>query len=191
MTNIRSWINLLENIDKEREFYINQANHYRTEERDKWWPVSKELIASYKDGSHTQKLRHGTLQWLKNGKFHRDSDKPAVIYPDGTLLWYKNGEYHRDGDKPAWIWADGSLAWEKNGQLHRDGDLPAGIWPAGTLEWWKNNKLHRLLGPAYIDENNNFEWWFKGEEIPVKSQEEFLKWLSDKGHIDVYRLRKS
>jgi hypothetical protein len=50
--------------------------------------------------------------------------------------------------------------------------------------------LHRLAGPASITKNNNFEWYFNGEQIRVESQEEFLKRLSDKGHIDVYRLRK-
>jgi hypothetical protein len=190
MTNIRNWINLVENIDKEREFYINQANYYRTEERDKWWPVSPELMASYKDGSHTQKLRHGTLQWLKNGKFHRDSDKPAEINAVDELLWCKNDEQHRDGDKPAFIGADGSRQWFKNDELHRDGDKPASIHARGTLEWFKNGEYHRLLGPAVIDQNNNFEWWFKGVKILVKSQEEYLQWLEKNGHIDVYRLRK-
>jgi hypothetical protein len=190
MTEIRNWINLVENIDKEREFYINQANYYRTEERDKWWPVSPELMASYKDGSHTRKYSDGTLEWLKNGDWHRDGDKPADIWSDGTLGWLKNGVYHRGGDKPAFIGADGSRQWFKNDELHRDGDKPASILADGTLLWYKNGEYHRLLGPAVIDQNNNFEWWFKGEEIPVKSQEEFLKWLSDKGHIDVYRLRK-
>jgi hypothetical protein len=64
------------------------------------------------------------------------------------------------------------------------------MWAGGQLGWFKNGEAHRLLGPAVITENNDFEWWFKGEEIPVNSQEEFLKWLRDKGHIDVYRLRK-
>jgi hypothetical protein len=189
MTNIRSWINLVENIDKEREFYINQANEFR-KERAKGWPVSKELLASYKDGSHTRKYSDGTLAWLKNGRYHRDGNKPAYIGTDDTLQWYKNGHWQRDGDKPARISADGSLEWWKNGHLHRDGDKPARIEATGSLQWWKNYLLHRLLGPAVITENNDFEWWFKGEEIPVNSQEEFLQWLQKNGHIDVYRLRK-
>jgi hypothetical protein len=191
MTNIRNWINLVENIDKEREFYINQANYYRTEERDKWWPVSPELMASYRDGDKPARiLPDGSLIWEKNGLWHRDDDKPARIWPDDSLEWWKNGELHRDGDKPAIIYADNKLVWYKNGLRHRDGDKPAMIYADGLLEWVKNSEGHRLVGPAVIDENNNFEWWFKGEEIPVNSQEEYLKWLSDKGHIDVYRLRK-
>ena len=145
MTNIRNWINLVENIDKEREFYINQANHYRTEERAKWWPVSKELMAKYNDGSHTRNVAveaGDAVGWLESRLIHRDGDKPAVIGVDGFLMWYKNG------------------------------------------------LRHRLAGPAVIDSNNKFEWWFKGKKISVKSQEEYLQWLEKNGHIDVYRLRK-
>ena len=30
--------------------------------------------------------------WYKNGKRHRDGDKPAIIFPDGSKKWYKNGK---------------------------------------------------------------------------------------------------
>jgi hypothetical protein len=60
----------------------------------------------------------------------------------------------------------------------------------GYLWWWKKGERHQLAGPAVIDENNKFEWWFKGKQIPVNSQEEYLNWLQKNGHIDVYRLRK-
>jgi hypothetical protein len=109
-------------------------------EQDLWWPVSDELMASYKDGSHTE-TTIGTLVWYKNGHWHRDGDKPAVIYRNGTLVWYKNGDRHRDGDKPAFI---GSK---------------------GTLEWYKNGLLHRTTGPAIIRSNNKKEYWINGVEI--------------------------
>ena len=152
MTNIRNWINLVENTDSEREFYINQANEFRAE-RSKWWPVSKELMDSYRDGSHTK------------------------ITIGGLLEWWKNGLLQRDGDKPAWIGADGSLEWYKNGEWHRDDDKPAVIRSNGTVAWFKNGLNHRLLGPAYIDENNKFEWWFRGKQIRVRSQDGFEKYL--------------
>jgi hypothetical protein len=190
MTKIRNWINLVENTNKEREFYINQANEYRAEQ-NLWWPISSELMASYRDGSHTNKAANGSLIWSKNGYFHRDGDKPAWMWADGSLAWYKNGEWHRDGDKPAEIFADGTLEWWKNGRQHRDGDKPAVIRADGTLEWYKNGLQHRLAGPAIIGANNNFQWWFKGKRIPVTSQEEYLNWLEKNGHVDVYRLRQS
>ena len=173
---IRNWINLVENTDSEREFYINQANEFRAE-RKLWRSVSDELMASYRDGSHTKERLDGSLEWYKNGKLHRDGDLPAAIDADGTLHWYKNGEPHRDDNKPAVIRADGTLEWYKNGDWHRDGDKPVWIWENGTLIWSKNGLNHRVLGPAVIDGNNNFKWWFKGGQIPVNSQEEYEEWI--------------
>ncbi len=40
----------------------------------------------------------GTQFYYKDGKCHRDSDKPAVISADGTQFYYKDGKRHRDGD---------------------------------------------------------------------------------------------
>jgi hypothetical protein len=163
-------------------------NNY-LKDRDLWWPVSPELMASYKDGSHTTKFLNGTLfwykndllhrdgdkpafigskgtlEWFKNGLRHRDDDRPAIIYADGTLEWWKDGELHRDGDKPACIHANGELEWFKNGQPHRDDDKPAFIGSKGTLVWYKNGLLHRTTGPAIIRPNNKLEYWINGVEI--------------------------
>jgi hypothetical protein len=134
-------------------------------ERELWWPVSPELMAIYKNGSHREEWTDGTLIWYKNGECHRDGDKPAWIYPNGELTWYKNGKWHRDGDKPAYINPDGTLTWYKNGKCHRDGDKPAWIDKDGRLEWRKNGKQHRITGPAVIRPNNKHEYWINGVEI--------------------------
>ena len=147
-------------------------DQYLTEHK-LYWPVNSELMASYRDGSHTEKLENGTLVWVKNGKLHRDDDKPARIDADGTLEWYKNGKLHRDGDRPAWIYANGSLAWWKNDVLHRDGDRPAGIIPNDTCEWWKNGKKHRVCGPAAIYQMFVKQYWINGVNIT----EEVRSWL--------------
>jgi hypothetical protein len=115
--------------------------HEYLKERDLWWPVSPELMASYNDGSHTEKRASGSLGWFINGIRHRDSDKPAEIWATGLLVWYKNGYWHRDGDKPAYIDAD------------------------GTLEWYKNGERHRTTGPAVIYPNNKYEYWVNDIEI--------------------------
>jgi hypothetical protein len=155
-------------------------------ERELWLPVSPELMASYKDGSHTTvwsnlsmnwlKIDEDcTLEWTKNGLRHRDGDRPACIGADGTLEWWKNGFIHRDGDKPAWIGADGTLWWYKNGLRHRDGDLPAEINADGTLEWYKNGLHHRIAGPAIIySHNKQHEYWINGVYI-TKKVESWLK----------------
>ncbi len=58
----------------------------------------------------------GNKIWLnKDGKHHRDNDKPAVMWVDGTAFWYKNGKLHRDNDKPAVIHTDGTKWWYKDG----------------------------------------------------------------------------
>jgi hypothetical protein len=119
-------------------------------ERELWWPVSPELLASYRDGSHTNKYTDGSLEWCKDGVYHRDGDKPARIYKDGTLVWWKNGKWHRDGDKPAMIYAD------------------------GTLTWFKNGKQHRTTGPAIIHPNNKHRYWINGVDI-TKEVKSWLK----------------
>jgi hypothetical protein len=143
-------------------------------ERAKWWPVSPELIASYRDGSHTRNFGNRELAWFKNDEYHRDGDKPAIIRADGTLAWLKNGQYHRDGDKPAYITSTGVLDWYKNGKWHRDGDLPARIGYDNTLDWRKNGKLHRITGPAVIFPNNKHRYWINGTEI-TKEVKSWLK----------------
>ena len=105
----------------------------------KYWPVSAELMAQYNDGSHNYKDCYGGVDWWKNGQWHRDGDKPAVIASNGSLYWYQNGKRHRDGDKPAWIDADGKLLWYQNGLCHRSFG-PAVIYPNGKLEWWINHE---------------------------------------------------
>jgi ribosomal protein L25 (general stress protein Ctc) len=134
-------------------------------ERKLYWPVRAELMASYRDGSHTEEWAHVSLIWKKNSVFHRDGDQPAVIYKDGSLHWYKNGQTHRDGDQPAVIYKDGSLHWYKNGKCHRDGDKPAVIVADSTLLWYKNGLRHRTTGPAVIYSNKKKEYWINGVDI--------------------------
>ena len=82
----------------------------------------------------------GTKHWFKNGKRHRDNDKPAAIYTNGTKCWYKNGKCHRDNDKPAIIRSDGTKYWFKDGECHRDNDRPAITYANGSKYWYKNDK---------------------------------------------------
>lgn len=86
--------------------------------------------------------------WYKDGKVHRDGDKPAYTQTrlTGTdECWYQNGHMNRDGDKPASIsyFKNGEVSskvWYKNGLTHRDNDKPAYIrWYGGgsiSAEVW-------------------------------------------------------
>ena len=139
---------------------------YADKERAKYWPVSPELMAQYRDGTHTEKDIDGNLFWMQNGLVHRDSDKPARIDRDGSL-WWENVLPHRDDDKPAWISKSGELGWFQNGQRHRLHG-PARIYPDGRLEWWIN-------GENITQEVNA---WLAGEE-----------WLGTPEQIFEFQLR--
>ena len=56
-----------------------------------------------------------TTQWYRDGKLHRDEDKPAVVWADGSKVWYREGNLHRDGDEPAIVWANGAKEWFRDG----------------------------------------------------------------------------
>jgi hypothetical protein len=61
--------------------------------------------------------KYGTECWYKNGKHHREDDKPAIVYADGTQFWYFDGKLHRESG-PAVIYTDGhEELWYKNGVL--------------------------------------------------------------------------
>jgi predicted lipoprotein with Yx(FWY)xxD motif len=89
--------------------------------------------------------------FYKNGRLHRDGDKPAIIRADGTQFWYKDDQIHRDGDKPAIIRTDGTQFWYKNDKKHRDGDKPAVIHADGTQEWYRNGEKYT---PAHAQDCN-------------------------------------
>jgi len=40
-------------------------------------------------------------------------------YPTGSMSWYKNGDYHRDNNKPAIIYYNGDMEWHIDGELIR------------------------------------------------------------------------
>jgi outer membrane lipoprotein-sorting protein len=65
------------------------------------------------------KYTSGTMFWYKDGKYHRENDKPAVIYSNGDMSWLKNDKYHRENDKPAIIYNDGRLCWYIDGEFIR------------------------------------------------------------------------
>ena len=67
-----------------------------------------------------EKYSSGNKYWLKNGKYHREKDKPAIIYNTGTMYWFKNGNFHRDCDKPAKIYNTGTMTWYIDGEFIKE-----------------------------------------------------------------------
>ena len=118
--------------------------------KNKHFNISEKIICFYKNGRFHRDgdkpaviFLDGRKEYWKNGVLHRDGDKPAVIYSSGTEKYYKNGKFHRDGDKPAMI-TTYKKEYRKNGKIHRDGDKPAVIYNDGCKEYWKNGKYIKV-----------------------------------------------
>lgn len=85
---------------------------------------------------------------------HSFGDQPARLC--GRLRWYRNGKLHRDNDKPAFFVDYGDSTIEqhfKHGILHREWDKPAiEIRYKYKLiqKWYKNGQPHRLYQPAVV-----------------------------------------
>ena len=105
------------------------------------------------------------MAWYRDGKLHREGDRPAVICLDGSRYWFINGKLHRDGDLPAIEFVHLYKQWYKNGKLHRELG-PAVEWSKGEKHWYVNGKLHRKLGlPAVERTTGEKEWWIEGVNI--------------------------
>jgi hypothetical protein len=55
--------------------------------------------------------------YYKEGKLHRENDKPAIEYYNISREWYKNGLLHRENDKPAVVFTGGKKYWFINGKF--------------------------------------------------------------------------
>ena len=94
------------------------------------------------------------------------SDEPNIITDKVQQWWYSNPPlyslpYHRDNDKPAMVFANGRKEWWHYGRRHRETG-PAIICEDGTKEWWFNGKLHRIAAPAIVHPNGGYEWYLHG-----------------------------
>lgn len=101
--------------------------------------------------------------WYRNGKRHRDGDRPAIEFRNGDKSWFQNDKLHRDGDRPAVVNANGDKWWYRHGILHRGGDRPA-IENSNSKRWYQNDKLHRdgdRPAVEYIDGEKS--WYLLGE----------------------------
>lgn len=71
---------------------------------------------------------------------------------------------------------DGSRIWKLNNKLHRE-DGPAIEDPNGDKYWFINGQCHREDGPASEFGDGGKDWFWHDRYIPVKSQEEFKRYL--------------
>jgi hypothetical protein len=88
-------------------------------------------------------------QWFKESELHSYKNHPSVIkYKYGKTwvkMWHKNGRLHRNNDKPAYIVYNKNGAiieqrWFKDGKQRRDNKYPDRIKYFYTLY----NKTHKL-----------------------------------------------
>lgn len=84
----------------------------------------------------------------------------VIVDEYSKTYWYLNNKFHRENDKPAIIWSDGSKHWYINGKRHRENDKPAIIWSDESKEWWKNGICHRENGPAKVNDIYGFKAWY-------------------------------
>lgn len=86
-------------------------------------------------------------------KMQEKRDKYLTILEDGTKIWKSlDGKYHQE-------------------------DGPAIEEASGDKYWFINGSLHRLDGPASEFADGSKEWFINNQQIPVKSQEEFERYL--------------
>jgi hypothetical protein len=99
----------------------------------------------------------------KNGKVHRDRDKPSVVsyFPAGQLYieeWFKDGFFDRDGNPSCiFYFADGNVwheTWHRKGLIHRlDGSAMTVYLHSGAIKdelWMINGRaLDRRKLPAF------------------------------------------
>jgi len=39
--------------------------------------------------------KYNNMFWYKNGNYHRDNNKPAIIWNNGDMFWWNYGEFVR------------------------------------------------------------------------------------------------
>lgn len=100
------------------------------------------------------------------------------IEEDGVIFWVEKGN-GGEGYGLNERWTD-----PKTKNVHRLGGKPARISGGNNpfREWREEGLLHNLTGPAFIRTFQSTgqvvkEWWIRGEQIKVNSQEEFERFL--------------
>ena len=113
-------------------------------ERDDYlnWKDDWNKIPEWDDGTHSVVKKNDEKIWLKDGKIHRDDDKPAKIKFD-EISWYKNNADYRENDKPAKIHIFGQREWHNGyGLYSREYHRPAIIYPNGNKKWYFQGKQY-------------------------------------------------
>ena len=121
-------------------------------------------------------IQNGDELWMKNGKYHRDGDLPAIIRTSGEKEWWRNGDRHREDDLPAVICYNGDKIWWRNGVIHRDGDFPAIIRTNGEKQWWRNGFPHRENDLPALEYFGGTKKWLKNGKLHRDNDLPAIEW---------------
>lgn len=129
--------------DKENIQGLIQLGHSINERAKHWmknnkvaWSFDKNTVMNYSGFLFV--FAEDSLYHFKDGKIHRDDDKPAVINKDNEKYWYQNNVLHRVNN-PAVIKLDSEL-------------------------WYLNGRRHRIGGPSFYGRGFESRWYVNGLE---------------------------
>ena len=125
---------------------------------------------------------NGSRYYYRDGKLHREKDKPAIEYSEGSIAYYRNGKRHRDGG-PAIKNPGKHEMWYQDDKLHRDDGGPAITELDGKKLWFQNNKPHRIDGPAIVYPDGTVEYWINGEKTYKEAVEVYRAWFPEESQI--------
>jgi len=108
---------------------------------NKWYNEGK--LHSYNDNPGYHNTLLDVKRYYINGQLDREGDFPTIVSHNEDLggwnfIFYKNGKEHRDGDKPSTLLPNGIKIYCKHGKIHRDDDKPAVVNSDGSLEYYKH-----------------------------------------------------
>jgi hypothetical protein len=127
---------------------------------------------------------NGNKEWWINGECHRE-DGPARIESNGNKEWWIHGRPHRI-EGPA-IERDGNFSWYFRGSEMKCNTqeefqvlISQTVQPHVLMTYTRENEkgelgFHRKDGPAVEFTNGEKHWYYNGERINCRTQEEFEK----------------
>ena len=84
--------------------------------------ISKYVFADGSVGTH-EEIEDRQIWRNAAGRLHSDADCPAMV-SSNARFWFRDGEFHRDGNRPAIILSTGQCFYYVNGEYIGEGFIP-------------------------------------------------------------------
>ncbi len=153
------------NSNGDEEYWIRAKKYSSKEEWEKIASNYFEYWLQFEKNDPPNKIKDGIKYYNQDVVTSRAYDRPAEVGPE-YVKWLKNGKRHRNGDKPALIWKDGTKCWFQNGKLSRLNG-PAYIDCVGREEYWING-THFSSKEEWQKEIDSI--WTKEDPLPKQKQ---------------------